>query len=48
MTFLIYINLACVVVSTYFAATAEDRFGIMINTVAVVVNVLIVALHLAR
>ena len=45
---MIYINLACIVVSTYLAATAETRFGIVINTAAVAVNVLIVALHLIK
>ena len=45
---MIYINLAFVVLSTYLAATAESRLGIVINSVAVAMNVLVVAMHLAR
>jgi hypothetical protein len=43
---MIYINLGFVVVSTYLAATAESRFGIVINTVAVMLNLLAVVIHL--
>jgi hypothetical protein len=43
---MIYINLAFVVTSTYLAATAESRFGIVLNTVAVMLNLLAVVMHL--
>jgi hypothetical protein len=48
MTFLIYINLAFVVINTWGAAKSESRAGIVINTVAGLLNLLAVALHLAK
>ena len=43
---MIYLNLFFVVVSTYLAATADSRFGIVLNTVAVMLNLLAVVMHL--
>jgi hypothetical protein len=45
---MIYINLAFVVINTYIAATAENRFAIVINAVGAALNLLVVVLHLAR
>jgi hypothetical protein len=41
-----YINLACIVVSTYLAARTESRFVIVLNTVAVLLNLRAVVVHL--
>ena len=43
---MIYVNLGCIVVSTYLATTSDSRLGIVVNSVAVAVNVLAVALYL--
>ena len=43
---MIYLNLGFIVLSTYFAATADSRLGIVVNSVAVAVNVLAVVLYL--
>lgn len=45
---MIYANLGFVVLNTYLAATAQSRFGIVINVVAVVVNALAVILQLSQ
>ena len=45
---MIYLSLFFVVTSTYLAATAESRAGIMVNTVAACLNLLAVALHLIK
>jgi hypothetical protein len=45
---MIYFNLAFIVLNTYLAATTESRAGIVVNTAAVVLNLLAVALHLAK
>jgi hypothetical protein len=46
MTFLIYFNLAFIVLNTYLAATTESRAGIVANTVAACLNLLAVVVHL--
>ena len=43
---MIYFNLGFLVLSTYLAATSESRAGIVVNTVAVLLNLLAVVLHL--
>jgi steroid 5-alpha reductase family enzyme len=45
---MIYVSLFFVVVSTYLAATAESRADIVINTMAVMLNLLAVVLHLIK
>jgi hypothetical protein len=45
---MIYVSLAFVVLSTYLAATAESRLGIVINTAAVMLNLLAVVLHIIK
>lgn len=45
---MIYINLTFIVVSTYLATTSESRLGLAINSAAVALNVLAVALHLIK
>jgi hypothetical protein len=45
---MIYLNLAFVVVNTWLAAKSESRAGIVVNTVAVVLNLLAVALYLIK
>ena len=45
---MIYLSLFFLVVSTYLAATAESRMGIMINTAAVVLNLVAVVMHLIK
>jgi len=45
---MIYINLGFVVLSTYLAAIAESRTGIVLNSVAATINVVAVAFHLAQ
>jgi hypothetical protein len=45
---MIYVSLAFVVLSTYLAATAESRIGIVINTAAVMLNLLAVVLHIIK
>lgn len=43
---MIYINLGFIVLSTYLAATAENRFTIVMNSMAAALNVAAVVLHL--
>ncbi len=45
---MIFFNLSFIVLSTYLAATAETRLGLAINSAAVALNVLAVALHLIK
>ena len=45
---MIYVSLFFVVVSTYLAATAESRAGIVVNTVAACLNLLAVVVHLIK
>ena len=43
---MIYFNIGFLVLSTYLAAKSESRVGIVINTAAVVLNLVAVVLHL--
>ena len=43
---MIYLNLGFIVLSTYLAATATDRLGIVLNSVAVALNVMAVVVQL--
>jgi hypothetical protein len=45
---MIYVNLGFIVLSTYLAATATDRLGIVLNSVAVALNVMAVILQLSQ
>jgi hypothetical protein len=45
---MVYVSLAFVVLSTYLASTAESRIGIVINTAAVMLNLLAVVLHIIK
>ena len=45
---MIYVNLGFIVLSTYLAATAPTRLGIVLNSVAVALNVMAVAMQLSR